>query len=117
MPISETEAMQAERAGQKQQEQLRETKESKKECKQVRYAVVGLGYIAQAAVLPAFAHAKKNSQLAALVSGDAKKLKTLGRKYTIDALYSYDQYDDLLHSGEINAVYIALPNHMHAEYT
>ena len=26
-----------------------------------RYAVVGLGYIAQVAVLPAFAHAKKNS--------------------------------------------------------
>ena len=27
--------------------------------KKVRYAVVGLGYIAQAAVLPAFAHARK----------------------------------------------------------
>jgi predicted dehydrogenase len=26
--------------------------------KKVRYAVVGLGYIAQAAVLPAFAHAR-----------------------------------------------------------
>ena len=29
----------------------------------VRYAVVGQGYIAQAAVLPAFAHAKRNSRL------------------------------------------------------
>ena len=37
----------------------------------VRYAVVGLGYIAQVAVLPAFAHAKENSELVALVSGDA----------------------------------------------
>ena len=36
----------------------------------VRYAVVGLGYIAQNAVLPAFANAKKNSTLAALVSDD-----------------------------------------------
>jgi predicted dehydrogenase len=34
----------------------------------VRYAVVGLGYIAQIAVLPAFAHATENSELTALVS-------------------------------------------------
>jgi predicted dehydrogenase len=43
----------------------------------VRYAVVGLGYIAQIAVLPAFAKAK-NSELVALVSDDPKKLAKLG---------------------------------------
>ena len=47
----------------------------------VRYAVVGLGYIAQVAVLPAFAHAKRNSWLHALVSGDPEKLRELGDKY------------------------------------
>jgi hypothetical protein len=36
----------------------------------VRYAVVGLGYIVQAAVLPAFANAKQNSELRPLVSSD-----------------------------------------------
>jgi len=36
--------------------------------RRIRYAVVGLGYISQAAVLPAFRHARKNSELAALVS-------------------------------------------------
>src|SRR5690242_17056044 len=36
--------------------------------KVVRYAVVGLGHIAQVAVLPAFAHAKRNSRLVALFS-------------------------------------------------
>ena len=82
----------------------------------IRYAVVGLGYIAQAAVLPAFRHAR-NSKLAALVSGDSKKLKALGRKYGVDGLYSYDQYDELLRSGTIDAVYIAVPNSMHAKYT
>jgi predicted dehydrogenase len=35
----------------------------------IRYAVVGLGYIAQSAVLPAFAHAKRNSVLAAGTEG------------------------------------------------
>jgi len=82
----------------------------------IRYAVVGLGYIAQIAVLPAFAHAK-NAELAALVSGDPHKLKRLGRKYSVDLLYSYDDYDRCIESGSIDAVYIALPNHMHREYT
>ena len=39
----------------------------------IRYAVVGLGHIAQVAVLPAFAHARRNSQLVAIVSDDAAK--------------------------------------------
>ena len=43
----------------------------------VRYGVVGLGHIAQVAVLPAFANATDNSILTALVSDDAKKLSAL----------------------------------------
>ena len=43
----------------------------------VRYAVVGLGHIAQVAVLPAFAHAARNSALTALVSNDPEKLRKL----------------------------------------
>ena len=85
--------------------------------KKIRYAVVGLGYIAQVAVLPAFAHAKKNSQLAALISDDPQKLKQLGAQYGINGLYSYDQYEECLEKEEIDAVYIALPNHLHCEYT
>lgn len=38
----------------------------------IRYAIVGLGYIAQIAILPAFAHAKETSELVALISGDKK---------------------------------------------
>ena len=81
----------------------------------VRYAVIGLGYIAQVAVLPAFQHAK-NSELKALVSDDPEKLKKLGKKYSVDRLYPYTRYEACLASGEIDAVYIALPNSMHREY-
>ena len=42
----------------------------------IRYAVVGLGHIAHAAVLPAFKHAE-NSELAALVTGNPEKDKEL----------------------------------------
>jgi glucose-fructose oxidoreductase len=82
----------------------------------VRYAVVGLGHIAQVAVLPAFGNARRNSRLAALVSGNAVKRKELSAKYGLERSYSYEQYDECLKSGAIDAVYIALPNHMHCEY-
>ena len=85
--------------------------------KRVRYAVVGLGHIAQVAVLPAFAHAGENSELVALVSDDPEKLEKLGRRYKVKGRYSYDQFEDCLGSGEVDAVYLALPNHLHREYT
>ena len=82
----------------------------------VRYAVVGLGYIAQAAVLPAFRHARSNSRLVALVSGDARKREALSRQYGVPA-FAYEEYDDLLESGAVDAVYIALPNDQHKDFT
>lgn len=85
--------------------------------KAVRYAVIGLGHIAQAAVLPAFKHARRNSVLAALVSGESKKLRQLGRRYRVQRVCGYDEVDELFASGEIDAVYIALPNDQHKEYT
>jgi len=81
----------------------------------IRYAVVGLGHIAQVAVLPAFKHAARNSRLTVLVSGDPRKRREVGRKYRVDKTYSYAEYDQCL--SEVDAVYIALPNSMHAEYT
>src|SRR4051812_40913564 len=83
----------------------------------IRYAVVGCGHIAQVAVLPAFANARRNSSLAAIVSGDAVKREELRKKYDVEQALDYDSYDQLLKSGTIDAVYIALPNNMHAEYT
>jgi predicted dehydrogenase len=81
----------------------------------VRYAVVGLGHIAQVAVLPAFRGARRNSRLAALVSGSAEKRRTLGRRYGVPAR-SYRDYDALLQDGSVDAVYLALPNHLHADF-
>ena len=84
--------------------------------RQVRYAVVGLGHIAQVAVLPAFGNARRNSRLAAVVSGDPVKRREVAARYGVQRAVPYEQYDALLASGEVDAVYIALPNSMHCEY-
>jgi predicted dehydrogenase len=81
----------------------------------VRYAVVGLGHIAQVAMLPAFTRARRNSRLTALVSDDRAKLKQLAARYGAEYTFTYDDYDACLE--QVDAVYIALPNSMHAEYT
>jgi glucose-fructose oxidoreductase len=83
--------------------------------KQVRYAVVGLGHIAQIAVLPAFGNARRNSRLAALVSGDAVKLGALGKQYGAEAACGYEGFDALCRSGKIDAVYLSVPNSLHCE--
>jgi glucose-fructose oxidoreductase len=90
---------------------------AKKHPRKIRYAVVGLGHIAQMAVLPAFVHARENSQLAALVSDDRQKVKALARRYQVEHVFSYGEYGDCLRSGAIDAVYITLPNHLHAAYS
>ena len=82
----------------------------------IRYAVVGLGWISQAGMLPGFKNARENSELVALVSSDREKRERLGKLYGVERLCAYDDYDALLASGEVDAVYIALPNNMHREY-
>jgi len=84
-----------------------------KSQRKVRYAVVGLGHIAQVAVLPAFRSAG-NSELVALVSGDQKKRKQLAKKYRVHQTFDYSGYEEALE--HVDAVYIALPNHLHKEY-
>ncbi|MBT1539969.1 Gfo/Idh/MocA family oxidoreductase [Ralstonia solanacearum] len=81
----------------------------------VRYAVVGAGWISQAAFLPGVAHSG-NSIVTALVSGDAAKAGALAQRYRIGHVCGYADYERLLASGDINAIYLALPNDMHRQY-
>jgi len=82
--------------------------------KKVRYAVVGGGQISQQAFMPGISRTD-NSELAALVTGDPVKADKLAKLYGIKA-WSYEQYGDLLKSGEIDAVYVATPNFLHLQY-
>src|SRR5690242_10136076 len=82
--------------------------------RQVGYAVIGLGHIAQAAVLPAFRHAR-NARLVALVSSDAEKRAALSRKYRCAAFDPRD-LDDVLDLPDVDAVYLAEPNDKHVDF-
>lgn len=93
------------------------TKRPSKSAPPLRFAVVGLGHIAQAAVLPAFRHARPHVELTALVSGSRTKLSKLGARYRVKHLVSYADADKLFDSGAIDAVYVATPNTEHAEWT
>jgi len=83
----------------------------------VRYAVVGLGHIAQEAILPAFAHADETCELSALISSDKTKLAQLSKEYEIEHSGSYDDLERILEEADVDAAYIALPNAHHRVFT
>lgn len=90
-------------------------KDKTRNPRKIRYAIVGLGHLAQVAVLPAFSHLQ-NAEIAALVTGDKRKATVLARRYQVRDVYDYSQYEQCL-ANNIDAVYIVLPNHLHCEFT
>ena len=84
--------------------------------KAVGYAVLGLGSIAEVAVLPAFRKSKK-SRVVALVSHDLGRARKMGKKFGVKDCFTYDDYDRCLSHPGVDAVFIASVNGAHAEQT
>lgn len=82
----------------------------------IRYAVVGAGWISQEAFMPAVT-LTGNSRMQAIVSGSAEVAGKLAAFHGVPEVVGYEEYDALLASDRIDAVYIALPNDLHADYT
>ncbi len=84
----------------------------------LRYCIVGLGRISMDHFMPGCKISQK-SQVTAFVSGHRDKADKLAADYNVPAknIYSYENYDEIANNKDIDAVYIALPNSMHAEYT
>jgi predicted dehydrogenase len=82
------------------------------------FAVVGIGKLSLGEIIPAL-HKTENAYLAALVSGHPDKAHRVAAENGVpaDAIYNYDNYDQIAHNPNIDIVYIVLPNNMHAEYT
>ena len=80
-------------------------------------AVIGLGTIADHFMRGV--QASPNSQITGLVSGHRDKAERIAAQYGVakDSIYSYEDMDRFRENKGIDAVYVALPNSMHAEYT
>lgn len=86
--------------------------------KKTGYCIVGLGRISMDHFMPALKMSQK-AQVTALVSGHRDKAEKMAAEYNVPAknIYDYKNYDEIAHNSDIDAMYIALPNSMHAEYT
>lgn len=86
--------------------------------RKIGFAIVGLGELAVGQILPAFGESRLSAPVA-LVSGHPDKARKLAEVYGIDprAVYTYQDYERLADNNKVDAVYIVLPNSMHAEYT
>ncbi|HZP06726.1 MAG TPA: Gfo/Idh/MocA family oxidoreductase [Terracidiphilus sp.] len=85
--------------------------------RKTRYAVIGLGRIA-GHFMPGALNST-NSAITGLVSGHRDKAERIAAQYNVpkSSIYSYENFDEIAHNPNIDAVYVALPNSMHAEYT
>jgi predicted dehydrogenase len=83
----------------------------------IGYAMVGLGVISMQHFMPGLKDAKQ-SKLTGLVSGHRDKAEKQAAEYGVpaSAIYSYENFESIRDNKAIDAVYIALPNNMHAEY-
>jgi predicted dehydrogenase len=80
-------------------------------------AVAGVGSVAEGQVIPAIAGSSQ-CKLAGLVDIDLERLSAVGRKFSLPdkALYTQQDFDRIAHDPEVDVVYIAVPNALHAEY-
>lgn len=85
--------------------------------RKVGYCVIGLGRIADH-----FMRGVKEgstSTITGLVSGHRDRAERIAAQYGVpkSSIYSYEDMDKMRENKAIDAVYVALPNSMHAEYT
>ncbi len=85
--------------------------------RKVGYCVIGLGRIADHFIRGVAQGS--TSKITGLVSGHRDKAERIAAQYGVptSSIYSYEDMDRIRENKTIDAVYVALPNSMHAEYT
>jgi predicted dehydrogenase len=81
--------------------------------KTVRWGLLSTANINQA-LIPAIRQSKRG-ELTAVSSRSLEPARDYADKWNIP--HAFGSYTEMLESGEIDAVYIALPNHLHAEWS
>jgi D-xylose 1-dehydrogenase (NADP+, D-xylono-1,5-lactone-forming) len=78
------------------------------------WGILGPGFIATRAIIPAIQEVS-NSRLLAVASSNEQRSREVALRFGIERFYS--DYQALLDDPDIDVVYIALPNHLHREWT
>jgi predicted dehydrogenase len=81
---------------------------------QVRWGIVGTARIATRKVIPALQRAG-NCHVQAIGSRDERAARSEVDRLGIPS--AYGSYEDVLADDQVDAVYVPLPNHLHAEWT
>ena len=86
--------------------------------RRIGWCVIALGRISMDHFMPGV-KMSQTGKIVALVSGHRDKAEKQAAMYGVSpkAIYSYENMDAIRDNKEIDAVYVALPNSMHAEYT
>src|SRR5512146_2581138 len=79
----------------------------------VRWGVLSTADIARRAVIPAMQHCRL-AEVSAIASRDAGRAREAAQELGIPR--AFGSYDELLRSPDVDAVYIAVPNHLHVEW-
>ena len=78
------------------------------------WGVLGAGFIANRAMIPAIQRSS-GARVLAVASRDAQRGHETAQRFSIERLYS--EYQALLDDPDVQVVYVALPNHLHHEWT
>ena len=78
------------------------------------WGILGAGFVATRAVIPALQRSR-NGYVYALASRELVRAQKLAAQYDIER--AYGDYQALLDDPEIDAVYVALPNHLHCAWS
>jgi D-xylose 1-dehydrogenase (NADP+, D-xylono-1,5-lactone-forming) len=78
------------------------------------WGILGPGFIATRAIIPAIQEVS-NSRIVAVASSNEERSREVALRFGIERFYS--DYQALLDNPDIDVVYIALPNHLHREWT
>ena len=80
----------------------------------IKWGIIGLGNVAHG-----FAKSfdnTKNAKLRDIASKSPDKLSKFKKEFNINSSDCYDDYGKLLNSGEVDIVYITLPNTFHFQW-
>jgi xylose dehydrogenase (NAD/NADP) len=78
------------------------------------WGILGPGFIATRAIIPAI-QAVSNSRALAIASSSKERSREVALSFGIER--SYSGYQAVLDDPDVDVVYIALPNHLHREWT